>query len=88
MANGMGGMMTQMMGFLGEQILVNGHPDARLPVATRAYRLRLYNGANSRIYKLAWSNGMPMTVIATDSMWIARIKGEENFQIKGSVSTL
>lgn len=65
----MGNMMDNMeqtMGFLGETILVNGRPDFVLPVATRAYRLRLLNGSNSRIYKLAWSNGAPMTVIATD----------------------
>lgn len=72
MANGMGGMMDQMMGFLGDHILVNGRPDYQLPVATRAYRLRLYNGSNSRIYKLAWSNGMPMTVIGTDGGLLAQ----------------
>ncbi|MCB0185065.1 MAG: multicopper oxidase domain-containing protein [Caldilineaceae bacterium] len=71
MAAGMGGMMDQMMGFLGERILVNGQPDTQLPVATRAHRLRLYNGSNSRIYKLAWSNGMPMTVIGTDGGLLA-----------------
>ena len=54
------------MGFLGDKILVNGQADFTLPLATRVYRLRLLNGSNSRIYKLAWSNGMPMTVIATD----------------------
>jgi len=67
---GMGNMgnmnMTAMMGFLGETILVNGHPNFTLPVATRAYRLRLLNGSNSRIYKLAWSNGAVLNVIATD----------------------
>ena len=62
----MGGGMTQMMGFLGDRILVNGQPDFTLPVATRAYRLRLLNGSNSRIYKLAWRDGSPLTVIATD----------------------
>lgn len=61
----MGGGMTQMMGFLGDRILVNGQPDFTLPVATRAYRLRLLNGSNSRIYKLAWRDGSPLTVIAT-----------------------
>lgn len=65
-AGGMAGMMEQMMGFLGERILVNGRPNFVLPVATRAYRLRLLNGSNSRVYKLAWSNGQPLTVIATD----------------------
>lgn len=70
--HGMGGTdampadMEQTMGFLGDTILVNGRPDFVLPVTTHAYRLRLLNGSNSRIYKLAWSNGAPMTVIATD----------------------
>lgn len=58
--------MAQMMGFLGERILVNGAPDLTLDVATRAYRLRLLNGSNSRIYKLAWDTGTPLTVIGTD----------------------
>jgi blue copper oxidase len=59
-------MMQRMQGFLGDQILVNGRPDFVLPVATRAYRLRLVNGSNSRIYKLAWDDGTPMTVIGVD----------------------
>lgn len=60
------GMMDQMMGFLGNRILVNGQPDFTLPVATRPYRLRLHNGSNSRIYKLGWEDGTPLIVIATD----------------------
>jgi FtsP/CotA-like multicopper oxidase with cupredoxin domain len=58
--------MEQMNGFLGDWILVNGKPDFTLPVATRAYRLRLLNGSNSRIYKLAWEDGRPLTVIGND----------------------
>ncbi len=61
-----GNHMEQMNGFLGDWILVNGHPDFSLPVATRAYRLRLLNGSNSRIYRLAWQDGRPLTVIGTD----------------------
>ncbi len=60
------GMMDQMTGFLGDQILVNGQPNVTLPVATRAYRFRLLNGSNSRIYKLAWDDNTPLTVIGTD----------------------
>ncbi len=60
------GMMDQMNGFLGDRILVNGQPDYTLSVATRPYRLRLLNGSNSRIYKLAWEDGTPLTVIGTD----------------------
>jgi FtsP/CotA-like multicopper oxidase with cupredoxin domain len=63
---GMAGMMDEMMGILGEHILVNGRPDATLSVSTQPYRLRLLNGSNARIYKLGWSNGAPLTVIATD----------------------
>jgi len=58
--------MEQMTGFLGDRILVNGRPDATLSVSTGVYRLRLLNGSNSRIYKLAWGDGRPMVVIATD----------------------
>jgi FtsP/CotA-like multicopper oxidase with cupredoxin domain len=58
--------MEQMNGFLGDWIMVNGKPDFTLPVATRAYRLRLLNGSNSRIYKLAWKDGSPLAVIGTD----------------------
>ncbi len=60
------GMMDNMMGFLGDTILVNGKPDFVLPVETRPYRLRLLNGSNSRVYKLAWSDNSPFTVIGTD----------------------
>ena len=60
------GMMDQMMGFLGNRILVNGQADFNLPVATRPYRLRLHNGSNSRIYKLGWDDETPFTIIATD----------------------
>jgi FtsP/CotA-like multicopper oxidase with cupredoxin domain len=63
---GMSMNMDQMMGFLGDRILVNGRPDFVLPVAARPYRLRFLNGSNSRIYKLGWSDGTPLTVIATD----------------------
>ncbi len=60
-----GAMMAQMMGFLGNRMLVNGQPDFTLPVATRPYRLRILNGSNSRIYKLGWSDGTPLTVIGS-----------------------
>ena len=41
-------------------------------MATRAYRLRLLNGSNARIYKLAWSDGRPMTVLGTDGGLLAQ----------------
>lgn len=54
------------MGFLGQKIFVNGKPNFTLSAATRVYRLRILNGSNARIYKLAWSSGDPLTVIGTD----------------------
>ena len=66
MMGDMGSRMAGMMGFLGDRILVNGKPDFVLPVESRAYRLRLLNGSNTRIYKLAWSDGSPVSVIGTD----------------------
>ncbi|MCB0103631.1 MAG: multicopper oxidase domain-containing protein [Anaerolineales bacterium] len=60
------GMMDAMTGFLGDTILVNGLPNASIDVKASAYRLRLLNGSNSRIYKLAWEDATPLTVIATD----------------------
>lgn len=64
--------MERMTGFLGAEVLVNGRVQPRLSLATRAYRLRLLNGSNSRIYKLAWSDGTPLTVVGTDGGLLER----------------
>lgn len=58
--------MQRMMGFHGDRIFVNGKPNAEFEVASRAYRLRIANGSNSRIYKLAWDDGTPITVLGVD----------------------
>lgn len=65
MSGGMGAMMARMMGFFGRAILVNGRPDAVLDVAAQPCRLRVLNACNARTCKLAWSDGRPLTVIAT-----------------------
>lgn len=59
-------MHDRMMGFYGDRILVNGRPDFKLDVASRAYRFRILNGSTARIYKLAWDDNLPLTVIGTD----------------------
>lgn len=68
---GMMGMMGGMMGYTGDRILVNGRPGHELSLHRRAYRLRVLNGSNSRIYKLAWQDGTPMTVIGSDGGLLA-----------------
>jgi len=66
------GMMDGMMGFLGDRILVNGKERPTLSLATRAYRLRILNGSNARIYKLAWDDGTPLTVVGGDGGLLER----------------
>jgi suppressor of ftsI/bilirubin oxidase len=56
----------RMRGFLGNLILVNGQVNSSIPVKTRAYRLRILNGSNARIYKLGWNDGTAITAIGTD----------------------
>ena len=62
---------TGMIGFLGNTMVVNGWPNAVLPVATRVYRFRVYNGSQSRIYKLVWDDGTPLVVIGSDGGLLA-----------------
>jgi len=65
-------MMQRMNGFMGERILVNGQPDFVQHVATAAYRVRILNGSNARIYKLARDDGRPLTVIGNDGGLLER----------------
>jgi blue copper oxidase len=61
-----GFMMEAMTGFLGNRVLINGKADHTLSVDRSVYRIRVLNGSNARIYKLAWGNETPLTVIDTD----------------------
>ncbi|KDN81145.1 copper oxidase [Kitasatospora cheerisanensis KCTC 2395] len=53
-------------GILGDRVLVNGTTDARFDVTTARVRLRLLNASNARLYNLAFADGRPFRVIATD----------------------
>ena len=66
------GMRERMIGFLGDTILVNGQANSTIPVKTRAYRLRILNGSNSRIYKLGWEDGTQLVAIGTDGGLLER----------------
>ena len=64
-----------MMGWLGDVILANLTPNAFQTVTPRTYRLRLLNGSNARIYRLAFMKGstaLNFTVIGTDGGLIER----------------
>ena len=60
-----------MLGMLGDRVLVNGRPAPRFEVREGSYRLRLLNGSNARIYKLAWSDGSPIIALASDGGLLA-----------------
>jgi len=65
-------MMDMETGFLGNRVLINGQASTTWSLATRAYRIRLLNGSNARVYKLGWSDGTPMTVLGTDGGLLER----------------
>jgi FtsP/CotA-like multicopper oxidase with cupredoxin domain len=74
MGGGMAEMMQTMNGWLGDRVLVNGRLQPTLTVDRRTYRVRLLNGSNSRIYKLAWSDDTPVTVIGSDGGLLERAR--------------
>jgi FtsP/CotA-like multicopper oxidase with cupredoxin domain len=74
---GMGGMaqmMETMNGWLGDRMLVNGRVQPTVDVDRRTYRVRLLNGSNARFYKLAWSDGSPVTVLGGDGGLLERAR--------------
>lgn len=69
------GAHEAMMGWLGDIVLANLTPNAVQAVTPRTYRLRLLNGSNARIYRLAFVKGskaLDFTVIGTDGGLIER----------------
>jgi FtsP/CotA-like multicopper oxidase with cupredoxin domain len=53
-------------GFLGNIPLVNGTRSAKVDVDSAMYRLRILNGANARIFRLALGTGAAFTLIGND----------------------
>ncbi|MFA5907203.1 MAG: multicopper oxidase domain-containing protein [Vicinamibacterales bacterium] len=67
-----GGQADMMNGFLGDRVLVSGRVQPTREVDAAWHRVRLLNGSNARIYKLAWSHDLPMTVIGGDGGLLER----------------
>lgn len=59
-------MHDQMMGFLGNTMVINGQVGRTAVVPQGVVRLRLLNGSNSRIFGLSLSDNRTMHIIATD----------------------
>jgi FtsP/CotA-like multicopper oxidase with cupredoxin domain len=77
-----GGMMGSMTGFVGERILANGRPSLAYAVGADAHRVRLLNGANSRIYRVSRSDGKPLVVIGTDG-GLLEVAEDRSFVVLG-----
>jgi FtsP/CotA-like multicopper oxidase with cupredoxin domain len=58
-------------GFEGQIPLVNGTKDPYLNVDTALYRFRILGGANARIFRLAFGDGTPLTLIGNDGGLLA-----------------
>ncbi len=55
--------------WIGNRVMVNWTPEACQDVATCLYRLRVLNGSNARLWRLAFMNGskrLPFTLIGSD----------------------
>jgi len=61
-----------MMGMLGDTVLVNGVQMPALNVETRQYRFKIFNGSNARTYDFALSNNASFKVIGTDGGLLAQ----------------
>jgi FtsP/CotA-like multicopper oxidase with cupredoxin domain len=66
------GMMEMMNGFLGDRVLVNGVPQPTMDVDAGWLRIRLLNGSNARIYKLAWTRDLHALLIGGDGGLLER----------------
>ncbi|HUE95513.1 MAG TPA: multicopper oxidase domain-containing protein, partial [Longimicrobiaceae bacterium] len=57
---------SMMEGFLGDETFANGVQGAVIEVESALHRVRILNGSNARIYRVALSNGAPLTLIGSD----------------------
>lgn len=56
--------------FFGEVMTVNGKAWPYMNVKSRKYRFRILNAGNARYLRLSLSNGLPFTVVASDSSYL------------------
>lgn len=63
-------MMSLMHGFTADTMVINGQVGSVAEVPSGMVRLRLLNGSNARIYRLAFSDGRQMHLIATDGGYL------------------
>ncbi|MQL80365.1 hypothetical protein Taro_012831 [Colocasia esculenta] len=57
--------------YFGDAIIVNGKAWPYLSVKPRKYRFRIINASNARYLRLSLSNGLPFSVVGSDSSYLA-----------------
>uniref|UniRef100_A0A0E0FFN0 Plastocyanin-like domain-containing protein n=1 Tax=Oryza nivara TaxID=4536 RepID=A0A0E0FFN0_ORYNI len=58
--------------YFGEAITVNGKAWPFLAVARRRYRFRIINTSNARYFNLSLTNGLPFTVVGSDTNYLSK----------------
>lgn len=81
MGGGMDAMMQTVNGWLGDRLLVTGRHRPTTHVDRAAYRVRLLNGSNARIYLVGLSDGMPFTVIGADGGLLEQARSQAAFTL-------
>ena len=76
-----GDMMSQMHGFTGDTMLVNGQVGSVAIVPKSVVRLRLLNGSNARIFRLSFDDDQPMHLVATDGGYLRKPKPIDQLQL-------
>ncbi len=62
----------QMMGMMGNNLLVNGTPNPYMIAKTNLLRLRILNGSNARSYMLKFNDGRQFQQIASDGGFLEK----------------
>lgn len=68
-------------GRYGDELLVNGTYDPHQRVTTERVRLRLLNASTARVYRFAFDDGRPLTLIGTDGGLLSRPVSTDGVQL-------
>ncbi len=74
-------MFEHMWGYLGDTALVNGTPDAWLPVDQGVWRFRVLNGCNARVLRLGFSDSRSFRVIGSDGGLFSSLESVQSLDL-------
>jgi blue copper oxidase len=74
-------MFEHMWGYLGNQILVNGTPEAWLSVDQGTWRFRLLNACNARVLRIGFDDGRLFSIFASDGGLTGSVEAVTSFDL-------